>query len=101
MLIKNKFINLPLMPTDGAPAATACNAYSICTSFPEGLQWNHTKKIKNGLNLKSKDYHKHKLVNLPNQGPVLNRTWIYLVLIWYKYNYTLHSMAFTVLRMLG
>ena len=28
---------LPLMPTDGAPAATACSAYSICTNFPEGL----------------------------------------------------------------
>jgi len=25
------------MPTDAAPAATAAKAYSICTSFPEGL----------------------------------------------------------------
>ena len=29
---------LPLMPTDGAPAATAAKAYSICTNFPEGLK---------------------------------------------------------------
>ena len=29
------------MPTDGAPAATACRAYSICTNLPEGLK--HTK----------------------------------------------------------
>jgi hypothetical protein len=29
----------PLIPTDGPPAATAAKAYSICTSFPEGL-WN-------------------------------------------------------------
>lgn len=28
----------PLIPTEGAPAATAAKAYSICTSFPEGLQ---------------------------------------------------------------
>lgn len=33
-----KVLNLPLMPTEGAPAATACKAYSICTSFPEGLK---------------------------------------------------------------
>jgi len=26
------------MPTDAAPAATAAKAYSICTSFPEGLK---------------------------------------------------------------
>lgn len=26
------------MPTEGAPAATAAKAYSIWTSFPEGLQ---------------------------------------------------------------
>ena len=26
------------MPTDGAPAATAAKAYSICTNFPEGLK---------------------------------------------------------------
>lgn len=25
------------MPTDGAPAPTAASAYSICTSFPDGL----------------------------------------------------------------
>ena len=31
------------MPTDGAPAATAAKAYSICTSFPEGLK---EKKLK-------------------------------------------------------
>lgn len=29
---------LPLIPTEGAPAATAANAYSICTSFPDGLR---------------------------------------------------------------
>lgn len=29
---------IPLMPTEGAPAATAARAYSIWTSFPEGLQ---------------------------------------------------------------
>lgn len=29
---------LPLIPTDGAPAATAARAYSICTSLPEGLK---------------------------------------------------------------
>ena len=28
----------PFIPTEGAPAATACSAYSICTSFPEGLK---------------------------------------------------------------
>lgn len=28
---------IPLIPTDGAPAPTAAKAYSICTSFPEGL----------------------------------------------------------------
>jgi hypothetical protein len=32
------------MPTDGAPAATAAKAYSICTNFPEGLQ-KHQYKI--------------------------------------------------------
>uniref|UniRef100_A0A6B0UGL8 Putative secreted protein n=1 Tax=Ixodes ricinus TaxID=34613 RepID=A0A6B0UGL8_IXORI len=26
-----------LMPTEGAPAATAASAYSICTNLPEGL----------------------------------------------------------------
>lgn len=26
------------MPTEGAPAATAANAYSICTNFPDGLK---------------------------------------------------------------
>jgi len=30
--------DLPLMPTEGAPAATACRAYSIWTSLPEGLR---------------------------------------------------------------
>lgn len=29
---------VPLMPTEAAPAATAAKAYSICTSFPDGLQ---------------------------------------------------------------
>ena len=29
---------LPLIPTDGAPAATAASAYSICTSLPDGLE---------------------------------------------------------------
>lgn len=29
---------IPLMPTEGAPAATAARAYSIWTSLPEGLQ---------------------------------------------------------------
>lgn len=28
----------PLMPTDGAPEATAARAYSIWTNFPDGLQ---------------------------------------------------------------
>lgn len=28
----------PLMPTEGAPAATAARAYSIWTSLPEGLR---------------------------------------------------------------
>jgi len=27
----------PLIPTDGAPDATAARAYSICTSLPDGL----------------------------------------------------------------
>src|SRR5882757_1829657 len=31
-------IVLPLIPIVGAPVATAANAYSICTNFPEGLQ---------------------------------------------------------------
>ena len=31
-------ILVPFIPTDGAPAATAARAYSIWTSFPEGLQ---------------------------------------------------------------
>lgn len=30
---------IPLIPTDGAPAPTAAKAYSICTSFPEGLNY--------------------------------------------------------------
>lgn len=30
--------NKPFNPTDGPPAATAANAYSICTSFPDGLK---------------------------------------------------------------
>ena len=34
-------INKPLIPTEGAPAATAARAYSICTSFPEGLKNKH------------------------------------------------------------
>ena len=29
---------IPFTPTDGPPLATAANAYSICTSFPEGLK---------------------------------------------------------------
>ena len=29
---------IPLIPTEGAPAATAANAYSIWTSLPEGLK---------------------------------------------------------------
>lgn len=29
---------IPLIPTEGAPAATAASAYSICTSLPDGLQ---------------------------------------------------------------
>lgn len=33
--------SLPLMPTEGAPAATAASAYSIWTSLPEGLR-EHT-----------------------------------------------------------
>lgn len=28
---------LPIIPTDGAPADTAARAYSIWTSFPDGL----------------------------------------------------------------
>lgn len=31
------FLYKPLIPTDGAPEATAAKAYSIWTSFPEGL----------------------------------------------------------------
>ena len=27
-----------MIPTLGAPLATACRAYSICTSFPLGLK---------------------------------------------------------------
>jgi len=27
----------PLIPTEGAPDATAARAYSICTSLPDGL----------------------------------------------------------------
>jgi len=30
----------PLIPTDGAPDATAARAYSICTSLPDGLKTN-------------------------------------------------------------
>ena len=37
---------VPLIPTDAAPAATAAKAYSICTSFPEGL-----------LNIRISDYY--------------------------------------------
>lgn len=29
---------LPLIPTEGAPDATAAKAYSICTNFPDGLR---------------------------------------------------------------
>jgi len=32
----------PLIPTDGAPDATAARAYSICTNLPDGLQNNKT-----------------------------------------------------------
>lgn len=28
----------PLIPTEGAPAATAASAYSIWTNFPDGLK---------------------------------------------------------------
>jgi hypothetical protein len=31
------------MPTDEAPAATAARAYSICTSFPDGLKQSTNK----------------------------------------------------------
>ena len=34
--------DLPLMPTEGAPAPTAARAYSIWTSFPDGLKEKHT-----------------------------------------------------------
>lgn len=37
MLVLQQSI-LPRIPTDGAPAATAANAYSICTNFPDGLR---------------------------------------------------------------
>lgn len=41
-------MNLPLIPTEVAPAATAAKAYSIWTSFPEGLKkinlTSHEKK---------------------------------------------------------
>lgn len=33
------------MPTEGAPAATAARAYSICTSLPEGLQEKKKHKL--------------------------------------------------------
>lgn len=32
----------PLIPTEGAPAATAAKAYSICTNFPDGLKNKYT-----------------------------------------------------------
>lgn len=31
-------VSLPFIPTEGPPAATAARAYSIWTSFPEGLE---------------------------------------------------------------
>jgi len=31
-------VMIPFKPTDGPPEATAANAYSICTSLPEGLK---------------------------------------------------------------
>lgn len=34
----------PLIPTDNAPAATACRAYSIWTSFPDGLLGSDMEK---------------------------------------------------------
>ena len=38
-------ILVPFIPTDGAPAATAARAYSIWTSFPEGLQHKQNNTI--------------------------------------------------------
>lgn len=41
MVYQIKKINIqdvPLIPTEGAPAATAAKAYSIWTNFPEGLK---------------------------------------------------------------
>lgn len=35
----DKVADIPLIPTEGAPAPTAAKAYSICTSFPEGLNY--------------------------------------------------------------
>ena len=35
---KYKRLRLPLMPTEGPPAATAARAYSICTNLPDGLK---------------------------------------------------------------
>ena len=36
--------NLPFIPTEGPPAATAARAYSIWTSFPEGLEIRDKRK---------------------------------------------------------
>ena len=69
------------MPIDGAPAATACNAYSICTNFPEGLK---TRKCEyQTVLLKHYFYITDVLTDTwlwqwskPNQSKtVLNRTW--------------------------
>ncbi len=35
---KSRTEAVPLIPTDGAPAATALRAYSIWTSLPDGLK---------------------------------------------------------------
>ena len=64
---------LPLIPTEGAPAATAASAYSIWTSLPEGLQeetqfryhageilkGNQISYIQQLLQLENKDNDKH------------------------------------------
>lgn len=39
-----RVLDSPLMPTEGAPAATAARAYSIWTSLPEGLQEEKTQQ---------------------------------------------------------
>ena len=44
-----KFSNLPLIPTEGPPAATAAKAYSIWTSLPEGLVTGRGEKTTNNI----------------------------------------------------